>query len=69
MGNTAAGETTTINIINSTLANARIPLIHTGCPTADNAPYRSTWGTIRRPRHHDIDRDQVTWLNQGSVTI
>ena len=57
------------NIINSALANARMPLIHTGCPTPDDTTHRGKWGTIRRALHHDIDRDQATWINQGSVTI
>ena len=57
------------NIINSALANARMPLIHTGCPTPDDTTHRRTWGTIRRALHHDIDQDQATWLDQGSSTI
>ena len=57
------------NIINSALANARMPLIHTGCTTPDDTTHRRTWGTIRRALHHNIDRDQATWLDQGSVTI
>ena len=57
------------NIINSALANARINLIHTGCPALDDTTHRRTWGTIRRALHHDIDRDQATWIHQGSVNI
>ena len=57
------------NIINSALANARMPVITTGCPTPDDTPHRRTWGTIRRALHHDIDRNQATWIDQGSVTI
>ena len=57
------------NIINSTLANAKMPLIDTGCPTADDATHCRTWGTIRRALHHDIDCDQATWIDQGSVSI
>ena len=57
------------SIINSALANARMPLIDTGCPTPDDTTHRSTWGTIRSALHHDIDRDQATWIDQGSVTI
>ena len=40
-----------------------------GCPTPDDTTHRRTWGTIRRTLHHDIDRDQATWIDQGSVTI
>ena len=57
------------NIIIYAIANARVPLIHTGCPTPDDTTQRRTPGTIRRALHHDIDRDQATWLDQGSVTI
>ena len=57
------------NIINSALANARMPLIHTGCPTPDETTQRRAWSTIRRAMHHDIDRVQATWLDQGSTTI
>ena len=57
------------NIINSALANARMPLIDTGCPTLDDTTNPRTWGTIRRALHHDINRDQATWINQGSITI
>ena len=57
------------NIINSALANAKMPLIHTGCPTADDTTHRRTWGTIRRALRHDIDRDQATWMDEDSVTI
>ena len=57
------------NIVNSALANARMPLIHTGCPSLHDTTHRRTWGTIRRALHHDIDQDQATWLDQGSVTI
>ena len=57
------------NIINSALANARMPLIHTGCPSRNDTTHRRTWGTIRKALHHDIHRDQATWIDQGSVTI
>ena len=57
------------NIINSALANARMPVIHTRCPTPDDTTHRRTWGTIRRALHHDIDRDQAIWIDQGSVSI
>ena len=57
------------NIINSALTNARMPLIHTACQTPDDTTHCRTWGTIRRALHHDIDRDQATWLDQGSVTL
>ena len=71
-GNTATGtqgNPPPLNIINSALANARMPLIDTGCPAPDDTTHRPTWGTIRRALHHDIDRDQATWIDQGSVTI
>ena len=55
--------------ITSALANARMPLIHTGCPTPDDTTHRRMRGTIRRALHKDIDRDQATWLDQGPVTI
>ena len=51
------------NMINSALAKASMPLIHTGCPTPDDTTLRRTWGTIRRALHHDIDRDQASWIN------
>ena len=57
------------NILNSALANPKIPIIDRGCPTQDDTTHRRTWGTIRRALHHDIDRDQATWIDQGSVTI
>ena len=57
------------NIINSALANARMPLIDTLCPTSDDTTGRRKWGTITRALHHDIDRDQATWINQGSIII
>ena len=57
------------NIINSALANARMPLIDTGCPTPDDTTHRRTWGTIRRALRHDIDRHQATWIDESSVTI
>ena len=57
------------NIINSALVNATMPLIDTRCPTPDDTTHSRTWGTIRRALHHDIDRDQATWIEQGSVTI
>ena len=63
------GNPPTPNIIHSALANARMPLIHTGCPTSDDTSHRRTWGTIRRALHGDIDRDQATCIDQGSVTI
>ena len=56
-GNTAPAGTTPTNIINWILANARMPLIHTGCPTPDNATHRRSLGPIRPALHHDIDRD------------
>ena len=71
-GNTATGTHSNpppLNIINSALANARMSLIDTGCPTSDDATRRRTWGTIRRALHHDIDRDQATWIKQRSVSI
>ena len=71
-GSTATGthgNPPPLNIINSALANARVPLIDTGCPTPDDTTHRRTWGTIRRALHNDIDRDQATWIDQGSVTI
>ena len=46
-----------------------MPLIDTGCPTPDETTRRRTWGTTTRALHHDIDRDQATWIDQGSVTI
>ena len=57
------------NIINSALTDTRMPLIHTGCPTLDDTTHHRMWGTIRRALHHNIDQDQTTWLDQGSVTI
>ena len=57
------------NIIKSALANARMPLIYTRCRTWDDTSQGKTWGTIRKALHHDIDRDQATWIDQGSVTI
>ena len=57
------------NIINSALANARMPVIDTWYPTKIDTTHRRTWGTITMALHHDIDRDQATWINQGSVTI
>ena len=65
----AHGNPSPPNIINSALANARMPLIDTGCPTRDDTTHRRTWGTIRRALHHDIDRHQATWIDQGSVII
>ena len=65
----ADGNPSPPNIINSALANARMPLIDTGCPTSDDTTHRRTWSTIRRALHHDIDREQATWIDQGSVTI
>ena len=58
-----------LNIVNSALANTRMPLIYTGSPTPDDTTHRRTWGTIRRALHDDIDRDQATSMDQGSVTI
>ena len=46
-----------------------MPLIDRRHPIPDNATNRRTWGTIGRTLHHDIDRDQATWLDQGSVNI
>ena len=54
---TGAHGNLTPNIINSALANARMPLIHTGCPTPCDTTHRRMWGTIRRALHHNIDRD------------
>ena len=51
------GNQPPLNIINSALANARMPLIDTGCPAPDDNTHRRMWGTIRRALHHDIDRD------------
>ena len=71
-GNTATGthgNPPPLNIINSALANASMPLIDTGCRALDDTTHRRKWGTNRRALHHDIDRDQATWVNQGSVTI
>ena len=71
-GNTVTGthgNPPPLNIINSALANARMPVIDTGCPTPDDTTHRRTWGTIRRALHHDIDRDQAIWIDQGSVNI
>ena len=70
-GSTATGthgNAAPLNIINSALANARMPLIDRRCPSADDT-HRRLWGTIRRALHHDIDRDQATWIDQGPVTI
>ena len=66
---TAPGGTTSTNLINPARTNGRMPLIHTGCLTPDDSTYCRTWGTIRQALHHDIDRDQDTWLDQGSFTI
>ena len=71
-GNTATGihgNPSPLNIKDSALANARMPLIDTGCPAPDDTTHRQTWGTIRRALHHNINRDQATWIDQGSVTI
>ena len=71
-GNTATGthdNPPPLHIINSALANARMPLIDKGCPAPDDTTHRQTWGTIRRTLHHYIDRNQATWIDQGSVTI
>ena len=70
-GRTATGTTAThpLNIINSALANARMPLIDTGCPDPDDTTHRRSWSTIRTALHHDIDRDPATWIDQGAVTI
>ena len=46
-----------------------MPLIDTGHPIPDDATHCRIWGTIRRALHHDIDRDQATWLDQRSVSI
>ena len=56
------------DIINSALANARMPLIDTGCPAPDDTTHHRMWGTIRRALHPDIDHDKATWIDQGSVT-
>ena len=58
-----------MKIIYSALANARMPLIHTTCPTPDDTTNRRTWGTIRGALHHDTDRDPTTWLHQGCIAI
>ena len=71
-GNTATGTHNNRpppNIINSALANARMLLIDGGCPAPDDTIHCRTWGTIRWTLHHNIDRDQATWIDQGSVTI
>ena len=65
----AHGNPSPPNIINSALADARMPLIDTGCPTPDDTTHRRTWGTISRALHHDIDRDHATWIDHGSVSI
>ena len=65
----AQGNPPPPNIINSALANARMPLIDMGCPTPDDVTHRRTCSTITRALHHDIDRDQATWIDQGSITI
>ena len=57
------------NVINSARAKARMPLIHTGCPTPDDTTHRRMWGTIRRALHHEIARNNATWLDHCSVTI
>ena len=46
-----------------------MPLIDTGHPILDDATHRRTWGSVRRALHQDIDRDQATCLDEGSVTI
>ena len=46
-----------------------MPLVDTGCPAPDDTTHRRTWGTSRRTLHPDVDRDQATWIDQGSVTI
>ena len=43
--------------------------MQTGCQAPDNTKHRRTRGIIRWALHHDIDRDQETWLDQGSITI
>ena len=63
------GNPPPLNIIDSALTNARMPLIDTGCPIPDDTTHHRTWGTIRGALHHDIDRDLATWIDQGSVTI
>ena len=68
-GNKAPAGTTHNNIINSALANARMPLIDTGCPALDDTTHCRTWGTIRQALQHDIGSDQATWLDQGFATI
>ena len=62
-GNTATGthdNPPPLNIINSALAYARMPLIDTGCRAPDDTTHRRTSGTIRRTLHNDIDGDQAT---------
>ena len=71
-GSTATGthgNASPPKIIKSALANARMRLIVTGCPTPDDNTHRRMPGTIRRALHHNIDRDQATWIDQGPVTI
>ena len=53
---TQGGGTSPTNIVNSALADARMPLIHTRHPTPDNTTHRRTWGTMRRALHHDCKR-------------
>ena len=65
----AHGNPPSPNIINSALANAKMPVIHTGWPTLDDTTHRRTWGTIRRALHHNINQHQATWIDLGSVTI
>ena len=65
----AHGDPCPDNIINSALANARMPLIHTGRPTLDDTTHHRRWGTIGRALHPDINRDRATWIGQGSVII
>ena len=67
---TAQGDgTAPANIVNLALQKVRMPLIDAGHCVSDGATHRRTWGTIHRALHHNIDRDQPTWLDQGSVTI
>ena len=69
-GSTTQGDRTALaNIVSSALANRRMPLTDTGHLTPDNTTNCRTWGTMLRALDHDIEPDQATWLNQGSVTI
>ena len=66
--NNALGAASPPKRMNYALANARMPFIRMRYPTHNNTTRCRTWGTIRRALHDDIDRDQATWMDQGSVT-